>query len=180
VEAAKGDWIWFLNSGDCIDERLSPEFLLTLLRQARGDVLIGGLTYDGEKEPRPHLPPAQQWPSLSPWIPHPASLVRKTLFAKVGPFDGRYQIAMDYEWWLRALADDTPVDIVSVPFARFAPGGISQRADSQALLSAEFLDAVRRHQKGLWRPWIARGRSLLKTWFQARFARRIEKPPHSS
>lgn len=179
VEEARGEWIWFLNSDDRIDERLAPEFLLALLRQSRADVVIGGLSYGDEKDPRPHFPPAKQWPPLSPWIPHPASLVRKAIFARAGPFDPAYGIAMDYEWWLRALANETPVDVLAVPFARFALGGLSQRSGLQPQLAAEYHDAVRRHQKRFWRVSFARCGGWLKAWLKAQLARRPEKPPGS-
>src|SRR5687768_13762120 len=100
TRATRGEWIWFLNGGDRIDSRLSPDFLLSLLRSTSASVVIGGLTYGDETNPQFHLPPSKQWPPLIPWIPHPAAIVRKSLFDRFGLFDERYRIAMDYEWWL--------------------------------------------------------------------------------
>jgi glycosyltransferase involved in cell wall biosynthesis len=173
IAQARGEWLWFLNGGDRIDDRLAPEFLLTLLRNSKADVIVGGVTYDGETDLRPHFPSAQQWPPLASWIPHPSTLVRKTLFDRFGPFDERYRIAMDYEWWLRALGRETRVDVLAVPFSRFAPGGISQRPESRLLISSEKGDAIRRHQAGLWKNWISRGGRLGVEWIRALFAPRI-------
>ena len=175
VRAATGDWVWFLNSGDCIDDRLPPQFLLTLLSHSRADVVIGGLTYGHEAEPRPHYPLVKQWPPVAPWIPHPASLVRRSLFERFGLFDERYVIGMDYEWWLRALISDTRVDIIAVPFTRFALGGMSQRADLQPIVRSEVADARRRHQKALWSNWFLRGASLVKVWISAQLTARTAK-----
>lgn len=173
IARARGDWVWFLNGGDRIDERLTPEFLLTLLQSSRADVIVGGVTYDGESDPRPHFPASRQWPPLASWIPHPSTLVRKTLFDRFGLFDERYRITMDYEWWLRALGDDTRIDILAVPFARFASGGISQRPESRPLIAAEKGDAIRRHQANLWKTWFSRGARLTLEWVRALFVPRI-------
>lgn len=180
VAEANGEWLWFLNGGDRVDSRLSPDFLFTLLRCSQADVIIGGVTYDSQAELRAHFPLSQQWPPLAAWIPHPATLVRRSLFDRFGPFDERYRITMDYEWWLRALRDDTRVDVLAVPFARFASGGMSQRAESLPLIASERDDAIRRHQAGLWKAWISRGFALAKSWTRAQFATRLKKQSRSS
>jgi glycosyltransferase involved in cell wall biosynthesis len=175
IEAAAGEWIWFLNSGDGIDPRLVPEFLLTLLQSSSADAVIGGLVRDDTNALQPHFPLAKQWPPLAPWIPHPATIVRQSLFTDFGNYDDRYRIAMDYEWWLRAFRAETKVDILAVPFVRFAPGGVSQQPETRPLLAAERDDAIRRHQEILWTTWLRRGCALAKAWFTAQFAPRIGK-----
>jgi glycosyltransferase involved in cell wall biosynthesis len=172
---SKGEWVWFLNGGDRVDERLSPEFLFTLLHNSQADVIIGGITYDGTTDLRVHFPLAKQWPPLAAWIPHPSTIIRKSLFDRNGPFDTKYRIAMDYEWWLRALNRDTQVDVLAVPFARFAAGGISQRPESLPLILREQYDAIRRHQLMLWRTWIARGCRLALQWTRAQFSARLTR-----
>jgi len=174
MRAATGEWIWFLNGGDCADERLTTEFLRQLLRQSRADVVIGGLTYEGRAEPHPHLPTGMQWPPLHSWIPHPSTLVRRRLFEQFGPFDGRYSIAMDYEWWLRTLSTQVVVDVLSAPFAVFAPGGVSQRPELQRKIAQERADGIRRHQVSLWRAWFSSGYRLVRVWLAAWFARRLK------
>jgi glycosyltransferase involved in cell wall biosynthesis len=176
LETARGEWVWFLNGGDKVDPRLQPELLLALLGQSRADALVGATTYAGEDKPCPHAPVARRWPSLAPWIPHPSTLVRRSLFMRFGRFDERYSIVMDYEWCLRVLAsDEVRVDVISVPFAVFAPGGISQRSDCRALLARERDDAIRRHQQRLWGLWLAAGGRLLKAWGRAQGTRRLGK-----
>jgi GT2 family glycosyltransferase len=145
LAAACGKWLWFLNGGDRIDPRLEPNFLGTLLKKTKAEMIIGGLTYEGEAEPRPHPPSHKRWPAVSTWIPHPATLVRRRMFERYGGFDERYRIAMDYEWWLRALGSKVSVDVLSLPFAVFAPGGISQRPEMRRIIRREKLRAILRH-----------------------------------
>jgi len=176
LQAAKGEWVWFLNGGDRVDVRLTPEFLLALLRSSKADVIIGGMRYEEEAEPKPHLSPNMQWPPFKAWIPHPSTVVRRRLFERFGMFDATYSIVMDYEWWLRALSADVPVDVLSVPFAVFARGGISQQIEFRKKLVREQGDVIRRYQLRLWRAWILSGCRLLRVWLAAIFVRRIDKP----
>lgn len=172
VAVARSEWLWFLNSGDRVDPRLTPAFLGELLARSAADVVIGGTTYAGEAEPRAHPPAHLRWPPFRSWIPHPSTLVRRRLFAQFGPFDERYTIAMDYEWWLRTIPRGAAVDVLSVPFAVFAPGGISQRPENSGTIRREQRAAVRKHQGALVRAWAALAARWWKAWVVAQFAGR--------
>ncbi len=175
LAAARGEWLWFLNGGDQVDPRLGPAFLLALLRASRADVIIGATTYERETDARAHVPPNRRWPPVQPWIPHPSTLIRHRLFAELGGFDPAYTIAMDYEWWMRAVSADVPIDVISVPLAVFASEGISQRPESRDRLIREKGDVIRRHQRDLWCAWILTGGRLLRGWLRALVARRIAR-----
>jgi GT2 family glycosyltransferase len=170
LRIARGEWVWFLNGGDRMDHRLQIEFLLSLLRLSTTDVIIGGMTNEGEHTLRPVPPPKMQWPPYRSWIPHPSTMIRRRLFERFGFFDERYTIAMDFEWWLRALSDDVPVDLLSLPFAIFAPGGVSLRPETQPIDRAETAHAVWRHRRILVRSWLGQTkltfRELLRAWRQ--------------
>jgi GT2 family glycosyltransferase len=177
---ARGEWVWFLNGGDQVDLRLKPEFLFALLEDSRAEVIIGGITYEGESELRPLPPRELQWPPFRSWIPHPSTLIRRRLFEQFGGFDERYSIAMDYEWWLRVLSASVPVDIVTVPFAVFAPGGVSQRPETQQKILREQADSLRKHFAVLWWPWLGFNARLLRAWLRAFVTRRLaSRPPRS-
>ncbi len=173
IAEATGEWLWFLNGGDQVDPRLTPAFLTELLRLSQADVVISGIVYEGQKSCSRHPPPNSQWPCLAPWIPHPASLVRRVLFERFGGFDPRYDIAMDYEWWLRVLGRDVSVDLLGMPFAIFAPGGMSQRPEMRARLHRERDDIIRRHQGLLLRNEMRAGARMAKAWLRAVFSRRL-------
>lgn len=176
---AQGEWVWFLNGGDEVDPRLAPAWLEALLGHATSDIVIGGTTYSGEEVPRPHPLPERRWPLVLPWIPHPSALVRRRLLVRLGGFDPRYTIAMDYAWWMRALRAGANVDTLSVPFAIFADGGISQRTETRPRLRQENGDVLRGHAAYLWRGWLIAGARLLRCSLRAVFARRLGRgqPP---
>lgn len=176
LAAADGEWVWFLNGGDQVDPRLAPGFLREFLECTHADVVIGGITYQGELEPRAHPPQELQWPPFRSWIPHPSTLIRRRLFEKFGGFDPRYSIAMDYEWWLRVLTTGVPVDVVAIPFAIFAAGGVSQRPEMQRLIDREKAHALRRHFASLWMQWLGFNGRLMRAWLRAAFSRRLSRP----
>lgn len=148
---ARGDWVWFLNGGDTVCPGILPNELAESLSNSSADVIVGTLTYEGEACPRPHPPVELRWPPLRPWIPHPATLIRRDLFRRFGGYDERYLIAMDYEWWLRVLSDEVKVEVTDITLAIFAAGGISQRPEMRSRLIQEWDDIIRRHFGRLWR-----------------------------
>lgn len=176
IGAARGEWLWFLNGGDTVDARLSAEFVLELLAKTRGDVLIAGTTYEGEANPRPHPPVELRWPPFRSWIPHPSTVVRRKLFEQFGLFDERYTIAMDYEWWLRVIPTGVGVDVINLPLAVFAPGGLSQRPEMLPTIVREQRAALRRHQSAIGAGWSAVTLRLLRAWWRAQWSRRGRSP----
>ncbi len=175
LEGARGEWVWFLNGGDVVDPNLRSEALLELLKGSSVDALIGVITYEGEAVARSHPPANRRWPAFLPWVPHPGSLLRRKLFARHGGYDTRYRIVMDYEWNLRVLCRaDVRVEVVPLPLAVFASGGISQRVEFRARLVSERDDVVRRYQRLGWRTWPRGGLIWLKIWGRALLAKRLE------
>jgi hypothetical protein len=172
LNIAQGEWVWFLNGGDAVDERLDPDWLISLLGAAAADIIIGGITYSEDGVFRLNPVASDCWPPIKPWIPHPASLIRRGLFGRMGGFDERYTIAMDYEWWLRVYTRGARLDVVSFPFAVFAGGGISQRPESRSRLTAEKNRAIRHHAFRLWRLWIRGALRLTRDSLAGAFSRR--------
>lgn len=168
IAAARGEWIWCLNAGDSVEPRLPADLLLGLLGRTRAGVLIGAPIYEGETEPRLPPPAHLRWPPVRSWIPHPATFVRRSVFERFGGFDERYTIAMDFEFWLRVIADGANVDVIALPIALFASGGLSQRAELRVQLEREKNHALRRHAGKLVRAWLGvslrEWRLIVKAW----------------
>lgn len=172
IAAATREWVWCLNGDDQVDPRLTPDFLQRLLGNVTADVIVGRTTYEGESEPRPHPPEHLRWPPVRSWIPHPSTLVRRRLFDRFGGFDEAYTIAMDYEWWLRAIPSGEGVELVPAPFAVFARGGVSQRTENRPTLRREQAAAVRQHQGALIASRAVLNARWWKAWLFAQFTRR--------
>lgn len=160
LAVADAPWVWFLNGGDAAHELLDVEWLRTLLTRTSADLVLGGLAYDADDTIHAPPPMSRQWPLLNPWISHPSAIIRRALFSIHGNFDGQFQIAMDYEWFLRVLMRDARADVIGIPLARFAPGGLSQREASRGLLAREHRAALRLHRWAMWKGALAQLRRL--------------------
>ncbi|MFO1450151.1 MAG: glycosyltransferase [Opitutaceae bacterium] len=149
LAVARGRWVWFLNGGDAVHATLEPGWLLTLLEATTSEVVVGALQFDGESSPRsqPALP--YLWPLVACWIGHPAALIRRDRVLARGAFKTRWKIAMDYDFWFRALDRRVPVDIVSVPFAHFDVTGVSENHRTRGFARREAAAVVLRHSFSL-------------------------------
>lgn len=106
IAAAKGDYIGLLNA----DDWLSPDQIeeaVRALQTSDAGFAFGDLLYHAPDGQTLHL--IQGAPSygskiksLMPALNHPTMLVKRRVFEKVGGFDRRYRVAMDYDWVLRA------------------------------------------------------------------------------
>lgn len=144
VSAAQGEWIWFLNGGDAVHETLDAAWLLALLTGTRADVVTGAVQYDGDGAPRAIPSLATQWPMLTCWLAHPATIIRRDKLVVIGGFDSSLRIAMDYDLWQRLLLDSV-VDVISMPFARFDVNGLSQRRETHRLVCREEASVLLSH-----------------------------------
>jgi glycosyltransferase involved in cell wall biosynthesis len=164
LQAAQGEWVWFLNGGDAVHEALHPGWLLALLAATRADIVTGSLHFDGESAPRPIPHLSYQWPLIACWLMHPATLVRRETLLSAGGFDPRRCMAMDYDLWFRLLRRGAIVDVLSVPFARFDVTGVSERPGTHAAARREEARVVLAHGGRL--AWAA-------VWLGLRIIRRI-------
>lgn len=167
LASARGEWIWFVNSGDAIHEELSPAWLSTLTRRTQADVVTGALLYDDEREPRPPPPPSCQWPMLHSWPAHPATLVRRRALVAIGGFDPRWSICMDFDLWHRLFDAQRAVDVVAMPFARFETNGISRRPEYVGCLYRENAAVVWRHKGRIMRNYWKNACEILRVFARA-------------
>lgn len=106
IAVAKGKYIGLLNA----DDWLSPDQIeeaVDKLEASDASFAFGDLLYhaaDGRVLHLIHGDPGYRGKikSRMPALNHPTMLVRRRVFDNVGGFDGRYHVAMDYDWALRA------------------------------------------------------------------------------
>lgn len=161
---ARGEWIWFLNGGDRIHEALGADWLMTWLGATRAEMVAGALHYDGEDEPMGPPPPVEQWPMARSWPAHPATLVRRETLLAVGGFGERWRICMDFDLWYRLFARAIHVDVVAIPLARFAMGGVSTRPENRRLVLRENRAVLTRHSGKVLGAILGAGLRCLRTW----------------
>lgn len=110
-----------------------------------GDIAV--LTDGGLLPPQPRR--AYSYRALASgraFIPHPATFVRRTLFAQTGGFDEQLRYAMDIDLWMRLAARTPPVVLPQVlAVFREHPGSVSS---ANKLLARQEEWRVRRRYAG--------------------------------
>lgn len=136
---ARGEWLSFLNAGDAF---ASPDALERALARADGaDVLYGDVIWEKPTGER-LLSPQPEHLSLAFFmrtaLPHQATLVRRGVFERHGPFDTSFRIAADHAFFLNAIVvNGAAARHVPAPLAIQASGGLSTRDASFQTLRLE-------------------------------------------
>jgi|688.fasta_scaffold100381_4 GT2 family glycosyltransferase len=124
IKIAPDGWLWFLNGGDEVHTELDHELFIKILQKTQADIIIFEIQYDtGEITKHPCL--ADLWPPVFNWIPHPATLIKRSALLSVNGFREDFTIAMDGDLWFRLLKNPVTTDLISFPIAKFYKGGLS-------------------------------------------------------
>lgn len=123
---ATGDYVLFLNAGDLFE---GPNALKTLVSQSSGeDIIYGDLIVRSPVKEYIQRSPDQ--PDFAFFVedtlPHPAALIRRSLFSEGKMYNEDMKICADWAFFLDALAKrGVSSKHVSSPVAIFLHGGIS-------------------------------------------------------
>jgi Glycosyl transferase family 2 len=173
---AGGEWVWFVNGGDAVHEGLDPDWLRTLLLNTAADCVMGTVHCDGEEKSRVHRVTGVDGLVGECWPAHPATLVRRELVVELAGFEQRWKIAGDYDFWCRMFRRRVTVDVMSVPLARFAMGGLSTAPSSRDLVLKEGQQIILKHGSLFFWCWLRFTWRLGRNWSRAaclRLFRRI-------
>lgn len=122
---ATGRWVAHLHAGD---HYLPGALDAVLARAASGaDILCGSILKDEEKGEIRYRPEPSRL-RMDMTVHHPATFTRREVFEEIGGFDERYPNAMDYDFFLRALARGKRFEVIPETLARMASGGQSERS----------------------------------------------------
>jgi glycosyltransferase involved in cell wall biosynthesis len=100
IRVASGSWINFLNSGDYFIDNQAISKASQFFDHA--PIVTGFSKCGAVTLPRTRLHNSTALRRRAK-ISHQASFVHRDVFDEIGLFDERYQIRMDYDFWLRAL-----------------------------------------------------------------------------
>nr|WP_196813269.1 glycosyltransferase family 2 protein [Azospirillum brasilense] len=128
---ATGDLIHFLNAEDWLYDARSVENAVRFVeRHPDGDLFYGDievrLPEGGSVIHTPQEADKAAEAMVCGCLPHQGTFARRKVFDRTGPFDTRWRVHADYDWFLKAIADPS-VTLMHMPVtvASFGLGGTS-------------------------------------------------------
>lgn len=144
---ARGEWLLFLQSDDYL---LDPEVLGEAMDACDGGADICGFPVrfgSDREEATVQARGANFWLNYKTGFNHQGTLIRRSLFDRIGLYDTQFRIAMDYEFFLRAYRQ-------GAKFARYRTPAISVMRDTGVSsqrdwpnLQRRFAEEKRVHEK---------------------------------
>ena len=131
IVRAKGEYLNFMNSGDCFacEDTLEKVFL----KEINEDIIYGCMAIGHINGPLFANATKEkiEWYDLFPnTLPHQASFIRKKLFDKVGLYDETLKVVSDSRWFAMAILNyGATYKFLPIKIAIFAEGGISRITD---------------------------------------------------
>lgn len=103
IKAAKGEYLLFLNSGDCLYDNFVIEKYAKYLTNY--DLIIFDINIVGEKEAKIETFPSKLKFSdmFFGYLPHSSTFIKSDLFNKVGLYDETLKIVSDWKFMILAL-----------------------------------------------------------------------------
>ena len=135
IVRAKGEYLNFMNSGDCFacEETLGGAFFKDRTADILcGFVMVGHL--NGRLYWHRTLKNQFYWYDLFyDSLPHQAAFIKRSMFAKAGMYDEKLRIISDWKWFITAiLYNQASYEFIPYKVAIMQEGGISQTVDTKS------------------------------------------------
>ncbi|NNK67719.1 MAG: glycosyltransferase [Rhodobacteraceae bacterium] len=146
VERARGEYVIVLQAGDTfIDEGIVARVVPFLERGP--DIVSGNVRFaDPVTGPTLKTRGFTFKTNFKTTILHQAAFCRRSLFERIGAFDTSYEVAMDYEFFLRAMRNGIRLETIDLSVAHMPDDGISSQLD-WAALEKRFAEERRIHSR---------------------------------
>ena len=130
VKAAQGEYINFMNSGDCFASSTILDEVFSTNHTA--DVLYGYMMrdcVDGEINNAYMMKPHISWIDLyREGLPHQSTFIKRTLFEELGGYDEQLKVSSDWKFFVNALVyHKSSSEFVPKKISIYASGGLSDR-----------------------------------------------------
>lgn len=144
IVKAKGEYLLFLNSGDYFNEISVMECLIK--NSEEKDIVYGDIVYKDEFNKNvvasPDVLSLKYLFNIT--IPHPCTLIHKTLFDCIGSYNESITICADWAFFLDSIIkNNASYKHINKIITIFPLGGISSKASSHALVDAERMNYLR-------------------------------------
>ncbi|MEA5401748.1 glycosyltransferase family 2 protein [Arcicella sp. DC2W] len=138
---AKGDFVWFMNAGDEINDGEVVAIFMKVLAETNADVFYGDTYFVEENgtiqglrsEITPHrLPKNLTWQdmNLGMLVCHQAFIARKS----IAPFYLENNLSADIDWEIECLKRSKKVQFLDTVVAKYLVGGISNKQLKRSLI----------------------------------------------
>lgn len=147
IKLAKGEYCFFLNSGDYFtgNEVLSSTFSQNI----QTDIISGNvlkLRDSGKWNRVKSHESVNLLNLLKHSLPHQASFIKRQLFDSIGYYTEEYRIISDWEFFLKALVvNQSSYTHIELDIAYFLLDGISSQKSSVSLARKESEDCIGKH-----------------------------------
>lgn len=130
VKSARGDWIYFLNSGDLLhDNGIVQNVISSYLKNRNANIIYGDIiVYDHDifEHQKSYRPTSFHIMSRG-GINHQAIFAKKELFQQSEPFNLNYRVYADYNWLLKSIyVYNAKLHYIAQPIAIYQKNGYSQ------------------------------------------------------
>lgn len=143
IVASHGEFLLFLNSGDCFHDIDTIEQVLPLLKEK--DIYVGRINSIGRmnlslEEQDDYSPEGLLRKLTFTWLPHQASFIRKSVFDTYGLYREDMKIVSDWWGFFRPLViGNATISSIPVTIANYDTSGISATNRQHAVLEQNAL-----------------------------------------
>lgn len=149
IARAQGRYVLFMNTGDRFHEAVDFDRLAKDLSKT-DTIAIGHCLTDAGHLVQVNSDMFRPWTFARMAFPHQASFIPKSEFIRLGPYDVRFRLAADQEWFLRAMRKKATFTSLGQIIARYEGGGLSESLALRALANKERRIYLVRHMGWLW------------------------------
>lgn len=155
---AAGNWLYFLQADDRMLEDNILQRLVNIPQMHRIDLIASRvLTSQGPSPSTTRWRNGVGWPLTTffkmPFC-HQGVLIAAGLWQRVGEYDSRFSVTMDYDWFLRARACGAMLLRTDLVIAAFGREGLSSRTSRESVLgrlAEEHAARMKNAPNGSWR-----------------------------
>lgn len=175
IAAATGRYLGFVNADDWLEPN-QIERAVHALEIRKADFVFGDLAYHDTEGKLLHLIRGDQHyadkiESRMPALNHPTMLIERAVFDGIGIFDESYEVAMDYDWVLRAHQAGFRGRHAPDVIGHMTLDGVSDRRFIEGL--AEVRTIAIRHGQPMIKAWPLFGYRVLKGMAQRKLQRYV-------
>jgi glycosyltransferase involved in cell wall biosynthesis len=129
IRLCNGDYIFFLNCGDCLASPYVLDEVAKYIQTNSPDILHGDIYINSEGSKTPlRMEIESDFQLYKKTICHQAIFSSSRVFEVVGGFDTSYRVCADREWLIRALRKyKFRLSYINVPISVFDRSGVSSR-----------------------------------------------------